>query len=280
MNRSKLALLSQSHGMYVYKLHRCDGSSTNCIKPTTPGSVSIVLLRGPSINVLPISCIVDGAPNSGKFVWTPPLTLEPDVTHYGLQIIVDGTGQYQYSTQFGISNPSFGVTTSHSTTTTKHTNTATQEHTTTATGNPPLTTSSAVTSQSSYSQIQISTGNLTVSTATRPVIISTLSVNATHVTGSTAPHPTIASTGAPHHNSTLLTGTKTMTVPKTLQSQSGRKTTKTNVVVASATTRASAPTSSSAVSSSPVPQPSSGANHFAAAGGLLAGLGAVAAFIL
>ena len=230
--------------------------------------------------MLPISCIVDGAPNSGKFVWTPPTTLQPDVTHYGLQIIVDGTGQFQYSTQFGISNPSFNSATSHSTTTTKHTNTATQEHTATATGTPPLTTSSAVTSQVSYSQIQFSTSNATVSTATRPIIVSTFSVNATHVAGSTAPQPTVASTGAPHHNSTLLTGTKTMTVPKTLQSQSGKRTTKTNVVIASATTPVAAPTSNSAVSSSPVPQPSSGANHFAAAGGLIAGLGAVAAFVL
>lgn len=230
--------------------------------------------------MLPISCIVDGAPNSGKFVWTPPTTLEPDVTHYGLQIIVDGTGQYQYSTQFGISNPSFNTATSHSTTTIRHTSTATQEHTATSTGTPPLTTSSTSISQISYSQIQLPTSNATVSTATHPVIISTLSVNATHVAGSTAPQPTIASTGAPHGNSTFLTGTKTMTVPKTLQSQSGRKTTKTNVVVASATTPASSPTSSSEVSSSPVAQPSSGANHFAAAGGILAGLGAMAAFVL
>lgn len=34
-----------------------------------------------------------------------PADLEPDVTHYGLQIIEKGSGDFQYSTQFGISAP-------------------------------------------------------------------------------------------------------------------------------------------------------------------------------
>ncbi|KAI5290471.1 hypothetical protein KEM54_001445 [Ascosphaera aggregata] len=73
-------------------------------KPTTPGSVSILLLRGPSTNVVPIATIADSIPNTGDFVWTPSTDLENDVSHYGIQIIVEGTGQYQYSTQFGIKN--------------------------------------------------------------------------------------------------------------------------------------------------------------------------------
>lgn len=72
--------------------------------PTTPGSVSILLLRGPSTNVVPIATIADSVPNNGEFTWTPPTTLENDVTHYGIEIVVEGTGQYQYSTQFGIKN--------------------------------------------------------------------------------------------------------------------------------------------------------------------------------
>ncbi|KAH7066266.1 Ser-Thr-rich glycosyl-phosphatidyl-inositol-anchored membrane family-domain-containing protein [Paraphoma chrysanthemicola] len=72
-------------------------------QPTTPNAVSLVLLRGPSTNVVPLSTIVVGIPNSGSFVWTPASTLEPDVTRYGIQLIDDVTGQYQYSTQFGIS---------------------------------------------------------------------------------------------------------------------------------------------------------------------------------
>ncbi|KKZ61033.1 lysophospholipase [[Emmonsia] crescens] len=71
---------------------------------TTDGEVSLILLRGPSTNVKPIATIADSIPNTGSFVWTPSTSLEDDVTHYGLMIVVEGTGQYQYSTQFGIKN--------------------------------------------------------------------------------------------------------------------------------------------------------------------------------
>lgn len=70
--------------------------------PTTTGPVSLVLLRGPSTNVVPIETLADSIPNSGSFSWTPSTSLEPDTTHYGLLLVVEGTGQYQYSTQFGI----------------------------------------------------------------------------------------------------------------------------------------------------------------------------------
>ncbi|KAG7006950.1 hypothetical protein G7Y79_00012g032860 [Physcia stellaris] len=250
-------------------------------EPTTPGGVSIVLLRGPSENVLPIACITESTPNTGKFVWTPPTSLEPDVTHYGLQIIVDGTGQYQYSTQFGISNPSYNSATVHSTTTSSHTTTSTSSHTATATGTPPQTTSSTVASQISYSQVQVSTVNATTQSVTPSVVvISTLSMNATHLAGSTAAHPTIASTGAPQHNSTHLRGTKTMTVPKTLQSESANRTTKTNHVIASATGTASSPTTSSATTSSPAAVATGGASHLRAAGGLIAALATIMALVL
>lgn len=71
--------------------------------PTTPGPVSIILLRGPSTNVVPIAVITDSTPNTGTFVWTPSTSLENDSTHYGIQII-DQDGDFQYSTQFGIKN--------------------------------------------------------------------------------------------------------------------------------------------------------------------------------
>ncbi|KAM5431794.1 hypothetical protein MferCBS31731_007707 [Microsporum ferrugineum] len=73
-------------------------------QPTTHGRVSILLLRGPSTNVRPISVIAESIENTGSFSWTPPTDLENDHTHYGIQIIVEGTGQYQYSTQFGVEN--------------------------------------------------------------------------------------------------------------------------------------------------------------------------------
>lgn len=266
--------------MYIVIKRGERSANASPCQPTTPGSISIVLLQGPSTNVLPIDCIVESVPNSGKFVWTPPTTLKADVTHYGIQIIVQGTGQYQYSTQFGISNPSHSSATVHSTTTSQRTNTATVEHTTTATGPSPLTSSSAVVSQILDGPVQVSTGNATISTLTSPIIVPTFSSNATLAAGPNSPRPTVAITGAPQNNSTQLRGTKTMTVPKTLQSQSGRKTTKTNLVVASATAPAASRNSTSAASSSPLAQPSSGASHFAAVGGLLASLGAMAALVL
>lgn len=76
-------------------------------KADTPGPISIVLLRGPSKNVKPIDTLADKIDNKGTFEWTPSKDLEPDTTHYGLMIVVEKTGQYQYSTQFGVKNPDY-----------------------------------------------------------------------------------------------------------------------------------------------------------------------------
>ncbi|OJD16321.1 hypothetical protein AJ78_03490 [Emergomyces pasteurianus Ep9510] len=73
-------------------------------QPTTDGEVSLILLRGPSNNVKPIGIIADSIVNSGSYEWTPPTDLEGDVSHYGILLVVEGIGQYQYSTQFGIQN--------------------------------------------------------------------------------------------------------------------------------------------------------------------------------
>ncbi|KAI5785272.1 Ser-Thr-rich glycosyl-phosphatidyl-inositol-anchored membrane family-domain-containing protein [Pyronema domesticum] len=72
--------------------------------PTSEGTISFVLLRGPGDAVRPIGVIVESIANSGHYTWTPGTDLEDDVTHYGLQLIQDDTGYFQYSTQFGISN--------------------------------------------------------------------------------------------------------------------------------------------------------------------------------
>lgn len=72
--------------------------------PTTANTISVLLLRGPSTNVVPLGApLAEGIVNTGSFVWTPASTLEADTTHYGIQLIDDKTGQYQYSPQFGIS---------------------------------------------------------------------------------------------------------------------------------------------------------------------------------
>lgn len=73
--------------------------------PTLGKRVSLVLVRGPSSNVQPLETIVENIPNSGHYTWTPGTNLTPDTTHYGLLLVVEGTGAYQWSTQFGISKP-------------------------------------------------------------------------------------------------------------------------------------------------------------------------------
>ncbi|KAM3424896.1 hypothetical protein BST61_g6871 [Cercospora zeina] len=77
--------------------------------PTTQGTVTLLLLKGPSTNAVPQYPIVEHIDNSGSYVWTPATDLEPteNAQGYGIQLIVDATGQYQYTTQFGISNPDY-----------------------------------------------------------------------------------------------------------------------------------------------------------------------------
>ncbi|KAL9532807.1 hypothetical protein SMMN14_03380 [Sphaerulina musiva] len=75
--------------------------------PTTQGTVTLVLLKGPSENAVPQYAIVEKTENDGSYVWTPSTDLEASegAKGYGIQLIDDATGQYQYTTQFGISNP-------------------------------------------------------------------------------------------------------------------------------------------------------------------------------
>jgi hypothetical protein len=74
-------------------------------QPTTEGTVTLLLLKGPADNLEVLYPIVEKIPNSGNYFWVPSTKLEPGDTGYGIQLIVDSNGQYQWSTQFGISNP-------------------------------------------------------------------------------------------------------------------------------------------------------------------------------
>lgn len=75
-------------------------------EPTTEGTVSLVLLKGPAENLIPVYAIAEKIENSGSYTWDPKTTLEGSegAKGYGIQLIDDKTGQYQYTTQFGISN--------------------------------------------------------------------------------------------------------------------------------------------------------------------------------
>jgi hypothetical protein len=150
--------------------------------PTTTGPVTILLLRGPSTNVVPIGGpIASSIDNTGTFEWTPPTTLEPDTTHYGIQLIVDATGQFQYSTQFGISNPNYA---------------------------------SASGASSLIASATGSTANSTAPSSTPAASIS-LTTTVSLTPYGTATSYYVASTGAPANSSVVLP-TKSMSVPSSL----------------------------------------------------------------
>ncbi|KAF2773812.1 hypothetical protein EJ03DRAFT_370678 [Teratosphaeria nubilosa] len=77
--------------------------------PSTSGNISLLLLKGPSTNMVIDSTIANNIDNSGYFLWTPSTSLvsTDDANGYGIELIVYGTGDYQYSTQFGISNDQY-----------------------------------------------------------------------------------------------------------------------------------------------------------------------------
>lgn len=159
-------------------------------QPTTPNSVSLVLLRGPAENIKPLSTIVTGITNSGSFKWTPSSGLEADTTHYGLQIIDDVTGQFQYSNQFGISKgpecngvaPSSAASTPYG-------------------GGYPVSTPVPSSKPSSSKGYPVST----------PV---SSKANSTIITKTSS---TVLSTGVPAGNSTVIQPTKPLSVPSSLK---------------------------------------------------------------
>lgn len=151
---------------------------------TSSNKVSLVLLKGPSTNVVPIGDIVKGIDNSGSYEWTPEASLEAttDATGYGLKIVDDVTGDFQYSTQFGISKDA-----------------CKDEPSGTPSGYPTYTSTQipSYTAPPSYTPSASSTVNSSSTTIYVP-------------TG--YPH----STGAPVYNSSIVLPTKSMTVPSTL----------------------------------------------------------------
>ncbi|MCJ1378876.1 hypothetical protein MMC17_001975 [Xylographa soralifera] len=72
--------------------------------PTTNGTVDLVLCHGPASNCVDLFAVATNIPNTGSYLWSPSLSIQPDTSHYGIQLIVDATGAYQYTDQFGISN--------------------------------------------------------------------------------------------------------------------------------------------------------------------------------
>jgi len=102
------------------------------------GPVTILFLKGPATNVIPVGTVVAGTPNVGSYEgWVPAADLPDSTEGYALQIICDKDGTYQWSTQFGFSN--LGVTSDKTGTTTPAT-VSTTVPTTTAPTTIPHTT--------------------------------------------------------------------------------------------------------------------------------------------
>ncbi|EXJ94262.1 hypothetical protein A1O1_02655 [Capronia coronata CBS 617.96] len=97
--------------------------------PTDGVTVSLVLCHGASSNCVPAdTAIASGIPADQKsFNWSVPCDLAPGKqstdTGYGMLIIVDGTGEFQYSTQFScLENASCASSAPSNTTTTSSAN--------------------------------------------------------------------------------------------------------------------------------------------------------------
>ena len=88
----------------MHALHVVEASLT-ILQATTKGKVSIALLRGPSDLAEEFQCLANSIDNTGTFQWKLDPNLEDDTLRYGLKIIVDDTGEYQYSPQFGVKVP-------------------------------------------------------------------------------------------------------------------------------------------------------------------------------
>jgi hypothetical protein len=159
--------------------------------PTLGKTVSLVLLRGPSSNVVPLETIVEDIPNSGSYKWTPSTSLTVDTTHYGILLVVEGTGAYQWSTQFGIAAPAGGSGPAETTTSASGTVSVIDEMTTTicpeteSTAAPTSTPSTVVVTddvtttycpeeESSSASVPAATTPATVSAAPSPSSFSTV----------------------------------------------------------------------------------------------------------
>ncbi|KAL1651136.1 hypothetical protein SLS61_005655 [Didymella pomorum] len=171
-------------------------------QPTTTNTVSLLLLRGPSTNVVPIQTLAEGINNSGSFAWTPASSLEADSSRYGLQLIDDVTGQYQYSTQFGISKEDCAVVVSSSS--------VAPVASSTPAGYPVASSSPAgYPVKSSSAGYPVASSSVVKSTpvAPYPTTVKTVGTSSAYV----------ASTGAPVYNSTIIKPTGSMTVPSSLR---------------------------------------------------------------
>jgi len=167
--------------------------------PTTPGTVTILLLNGPSTNIQVLYPIVEKIANTGKYTWTPKTDLKPDTTHYGLQIIVDATGQYQYTPQFGIKNDAYSASSSAPASAAPSSGSASAPPTYTSSA-APVSSTSCSTSTAPATTTPCTTSTAVVVTTGAPAVYTTsvvvpVSSAWSNSTITTVAKPTVSATG-------------------------------------------------------------------------------------
>lgn len=207
--------------------------------PTTQGTVTLVLLKGPSTNAVPQYAIVEKIKNSGTYVWTPSKDLAPSdgATGYGIQLIVDATGQYQYTTQFGISNADYKPSSSSaaaSATATSSDSWRSESWGTDSWGRPTAAGESWGSSSWASASSTWAAG-FTSTTETANATVSALGAH--NVTSATA--PMVTGTASGYGNVTVVAPTGSMTVPSSLLTTASATAASSSVGGASATAASS-----------------------------------------
>jgi hypothetical protein len=175
--------------------------------PSTAGPVTLYFLKGPSTNAVPQYAIAEHIANSGSYDWTPSTSLAPAAVGYGLLLVDDVTGAYQYSTQFGIKNDKYASGSAVDTTTTKAgatssavTKTSVTSYAVTAAATTlPTTTASAYDDGSDDDETSIDDAATTTcsTTLTKPTLAPTTAVVTTKAAASgNSTAPTLRTTTA------------------------------------------------------------------------------------
>ena len=154
---------------------------------------------------MPILTIADNVANTGSYNWAVPSTLQPDTTHYGVELIVEGTGQYQYSPQCGVSNNAYSssVVSNASTTVTVVPATWSSSH-------PSNSTWTSATSTANYSVSATAPSSFIYASSSVAVLSNTVVPSATATFQATPTASTLVSTGAAVANAARNVGAMVM----------------------------------------------------------------------
>lgn len=181
--------------------------------PTTPGTVTLILLRGPSTNVIPIATIANAIPNSGSYSWTPS-GLAADTTGYGILLVVDSDKSYQYSTQFGM-GPGAVVSSASST---SSTSTSSMSSTSSTSSEPsasspapvvPATTFVKAVVTTTFCPSTVTSTSVSVSVPVEPVTMASVATTSVSMTSASTTSVSMTSGSV----STAFSGSATPTVP-------------------------------------------------------------------